>query len=80
MALNCDTLKSRREQKYLDAYVIYFDENQGLLVGIAEQDEIKSILQKIIEGKQTPDENGLLEPFFFVEIAFLQSLQNGIKG
>jgi hypothetical protein len=37
----------------------------------------KKLLQKLIKGKAEPDEEGLLEPFYFVEIAYLQNQFNG---
>lgn len=89
LALNCATLLERRMEKWLYAYINCHDENVGYwgtwmeeFTQMEASDEmIKSLitnrLHKLIIGKSTPDENGLLESFYFVEVAFLQSLFNG---
>lgn len=86
LKLNCDTLIERRQEKWLNAYINYNDvilpywiEGIGEM-GLEDETAAKSILtnnvNKLIEGKAIPSEDGLLEPFYFVEIAFLQSLSN----
>ena len=75
LGLNCTTLKERRKEKWLNTYVNYYGET-GMLLGIQDKETLNNILEKLIEGKVQPDEDSLLEPFYFVEIAFLKSLFN----
>jgi len=88
--LNCDTLTERRQEKWLNAYISYYDERIGILQNwlsefiMQELDDstIRTLLyariRKLIQGKETP-QNHELEPFYFVEVAFLNSLFNGKK-
>lgn len=88
LALNCETLVVRRKEKWLNAYVNYYSENGILTAWINESVELglsdaqlKEIitgnLELLITNKAKPDDDDLLEAFYFVEIAFLKSLFNG---
>lgn len=87
LALNCQTLVARRREKWLNAYINYFDDSKGifsLLNETAQHDpddaqlrtQINSLLEVLIIEKAQPDDDNLLEAFYFVEIAFLKSLFN----
>jgi uncharacterized protein (TIGR02646 family) len=81
LALNCDTLIDRRKAVWSNAELNYLLIEEALLESGADEFTLKSLisnqLPKLIVGKSTPDEDGLLESFYFVEVAFLQSLFNG---
>jgi uncharacterized protein (TIGR02646 family) len=85
LALNCRTLVDRRREKWNNAKINY---TEHLLPNwlremddLADQDDPRSLLtdniRRLMEGKAKPNGEGLLEPFCFVEIAFLESLFNG---
>lgn len=71
LSLNCDTLKDNRKKKYKAAL-----DNFNVIIETLNDDAeiIRFSLNKLIDGKSTPDEDGLLEPFYFVEIDFLKSI------
>lgn len=93
LELNCDTLVERRMERWVNAHVYCHDAKIGFLsawmkefaqIG-ADNEIIKTLvvnrLQKMIQEKAKPDKDGLLNQFYFVEIAFLKSylqkLSNG---
>ena len=76
LGLNCSTLVERRQEKWLDSYINYRGED-GILIDIEDRDTLLSIINKLIEGKSQPNDEGLLEAFYFVEIALLKSFLNG---
>lgn len=76
LALNCKTLVERRQEKWLNSFITYNTE-EGILFGIEDRDTLFEIINKLIEGKSQPNNEGVLEAFYFVEIAYLQSLFNG---
>ena len=84
LALQCKSLIERRQQKWVNAYINY---NDAILpywieevIAIDDETEVKAIIasnvNKLIDGKSQPNGEGLLEPFYFVEVAFLKSLFN----
>lgn len=86
LALNCTTLVGRRREKWNNAFINYLGENAGLLSlwrseasakNMDEKELILNNINKLIYFKAQPDKDGLLEPFYFVEVAFLKGLFNG---
>lgn len=71
LSLNCDTLKDFRKKKY-DAALDNF--NTIVQTLNEDADVIKSSVIKLIAGKSKPDDEGILEPFYFVEIDFLKNI------
>ena len=87
LALNCSTLVEKRQEKWTDSYVNYTEKvlpiltNESIEIGLSSDEDIENFISanvsKLIEGKGNPNDEGLLESFYFVEIAFLKSLFNG---
>jgi len=71
LSLNCDTLKDYRKNKYKAA-----SDNLYTIIQTLDQDAdiIRFFINKLIDGKSKPNDDGLLEPFYFVEIDFLKSI------
>jgi len=78
LALNCITLVESRRVKWKNAEIEYIDSILPLIENIER--DLESTIIQIIDGKSLPNKEGVLEPFYFVEIAFLQSLFNGNKN
>ena len=86
LSLNCTTLVERRQDKWLNSYINYNDVilpywiEEITEIGFEDELTAKNIIannvNKLIEGKALPNSENLLEPFYFVEIAFLKSLFN----
>lgn len=86
LALNCKTLTERRQEKWLNAYINYNDVilpywiTEVAEIGVEEENQAKAIItdniNKLIVGKSVPNDELLLEPFYFVEVAFLKNLFN----
>ncbi len=83
LGLNCTTLVDRRKEKWYFATRVlndileewYEEFEQQEIYDERKQKEIMSKkIQKLIQEKAKPNVEGVIEPFYFVEIAYLRTL------
>lgn len=74
LSLDCETLVNKRKRVWKEASVILDD-----FIKTTPDKELKNMLSSLISKKAKPDEEGLLEAFFFVEIFYYKLAFNAIN-
>jgi hypothetical protein len=74
LALNCDTLVDKRKRVWNEARQIL-----DIIIQNTPEEILNEKLSKLILDKISPDKDGILEAFFFVEVAYYKLLFNIIN-